>query len=158
MVGAGARWRRRFIIKPAGSKIRGGWQPLSNGSSVRVSLSAKPSRWKLAVTRLVFPCLLKRVTNPSVQRGSWPSPFRGISLLALQSNRWNLKISRFAASFPFVAERFETNGEVWKDYRKIVLIGSRISIFEEFVFNVPQKWILDKNLLHPSNTVTVRFL
>lgn len=39
-IGGGWR-RRRFIIKPAGSKIRGGWQPLSNGSSVRVSLLRK---------------------------------------------------------------------------------------------------------------------
>lgn len=40
--GIGGGWRRRrFIIKPAGSKIRGGWQPLSNGSSVRVSLLRK---------------------------------------------------------------------------------------------------------------------
>lgn len=48
-VGGGWR-RRRFIIKPAGSKIRGGWQPLSNGSSVRVSSPQNPSPLgKLAV-------------------------------------------------------------------------------------------------------------
>lgn len=46
--GIGGGWRRRrFIIKPARSKIRGGWQPLSNGSSVRVSSPQNPPARKV---------------------------------------------------------------------------------------------------------------
>ena len=69
----------------------------------RSSLSL--SRWKLAVTWLVFPCLLKRVTNRSVQRGS-PSRLRFAGFPSSPSNRTveskNFSISRF---FSFVSER-----------------------------------------------------
>lgn len=67
------------------------------------SLSAKPSRWKLAVTWLVFPCPLKRVTNPCATR-IHPSPFRGISPF-IESN---VRISKFfVPTFFYVLRRSE---------------------------------------------------
>lgn len=98
------------------------------------SLSAKPSRWKLAVTWLVFPCPLKRVTNPCATR-IHPSSFRGICPF-IESN---VRISKFfVPTFFYVSRRseylilIETNAAIYpkvnfpKTLVHIVIIRPRI--------------------------------